>query len=99
MSGGSKADESVGKLATGAAPIPNSVAKLAAALAFAVSVTVQPEAIPLQAPLQPANPQPAAGVLVTRPLPVSLTVNEFPALNENATPTGSVPVPPPQVVP
>src|SRR5437588_6523264 len=65
MIGGSKAGSSIGKLATAAAPIPNSVAKLAATLVFAFSVTVQLGAIPLHAPLQPAKPQPASRVAVS----------------------------------
>ena len=65
MTGGSKVAASVGRAATGAAPIPNSVAKLAAALAFAFSVMVQLVPSPLHAPLQPANPHAAAGVAVS----------------------------------
>ena len=57
MTGGSKAAASAGEATTGPAPIPNSVAKLAATLVFAFSVTMQLLAIPLHTPLQPANPQ------------------------------------------
>ena len=65
MIGGSKTAASVGKATTGAAPIPNSIAKLAATLVFAFSVIVQLLAMPLQAPLQPASPQPGAAVALS----------------------------------
>ena len=61
MIGGSKAAVSVGMAVTGAAPIPNSEAKLPATLVFAFSVTEQLAAIPPQAPLQPANAQATSG--------------------------------------
>jgi hypothetical protein len=64
MTGGSKAAASVGEATTGPAPIPNSVAKLAAMLMFAFSVTVQLLAIPLHAPLHPASPQPRPALAV-----------------------------------
>src|SRR5580704_3529095 len=76
MIGGRSAAASVGRAASGPAPIPNSVAKLAEALAFAFSVTVQLVPMPLQAPLQPANPQPASGVAVS----VTWVIGEKPAL-------------------
>jgi hypothetical protein len=65
MIGGRSADASAGKAATGAAPIPNSGAKLSAALAFAFMVTVQLAPIPLHAPLQLLNPQALSGVAVS----------------------------------
>ena len=76
MIGGSSAAASAGKAATGAAPIPNNVVKLAAAPVFAFNVTVQLVPIPLQAPLQPVSPQPAFGAAVS----VTWVIGEKPAL-------------------
>jgi len=63
-----------------APPQPENVEPLAA---FAVNVTCVPGA--KLAPQLPGQSIPA-GELVTRPLPVSLTVSEFPTLSENTTP-------------
>jgi hypothetical protein len=63
-----------------APPQPVNVAPL---MALAVNVTCVPGA--KLAPQLPGQSM-AAGELVTRPLPVSLTVSELPALSENATP-------------
>jgi hypothetical protein len=61
-------------------PQPENVEPLAA---LAVNVTCVPGA---KLALQLCGQSIPAGELVTRPLPVSLTVSEFPAPSENTTP-------------
>jgi len=63
ISAGGRAGASLGEVATGGAPIPNSAKKFADTLVLAFGVTVQLP-IPLHAPPQPANSQPLAGEAV-----------------------------------
>jgi hypothetical protein len=61
ISAGGRGGPSVGEVTTGPATLPNNGEKLADTLVPAFGVTLQLP-IPLQAPPQPAKPQPSAGV-------------------------------------